>query len=69
MRVKQIREKRNGFWIALFHSKDKNSFNQALNEIDVVPDGERERIKKHLRDVKYSKLVIDTETSVSYSLL
>ena len=50
----------NTAWVALFHSKDKCSFDQALDENDVVTDKEREGIKK-LRDVKYSKLVIDTE--------
>ena len=65
--LKDYRE--NTAWIALFHCKDKNSFDQALDENDVVPDEERERIKKHLRNVKYSKLVIDTEPPVSYFLL
>ena len=65
--LKDYRE--NTAWIALFHCKDKNSFDQALDENDVVPDEERERIKKHLRDVKYSKLVIDTEPPVSYRVL
>ena len=62
--LKDYRE--NTAWIALFHTKDKNSFDQAHDENDVVPDGEREGIKKHLRDVKYSKLMIDTEPPVSH---
>ena len=53
----------NTAWIALFHCKDKGSFDQALDENDVVPNEERQRIKKHLRNVKYSKLVIDTDTA------
>ena len=65
--LKDYRE--NTAWIALFYSKDKGSFDQALDENDVVPDEERERIKKHLRNVKYSKLVIDTEPPVSYRVL
>ena len=56
-------------FIALFYCKDKYSFDQAIDENDVVPNGKRESIKKYLRDNKYSKLIINTEPPVSYKLL
>ena len=48
----------------MFHCKDKSSFDQMLDENDVVLDEERKIIKRHLRDVKYLKLVVDTEPPV-----
>ena len=51
------------------YTKDKNSFDQALDENDVISDDKKENIKKLLRDKKYSKLIINTEPPVSYKLL
>ena len=65
--LKDYRE--NTAWICLFYTKDKNSFDQCLDENDGVPDGKRDEIKKYLRDNKYSKLIINTEQPVSYKLL
>ena len=65
--LKDYRE--NTAWIVLFYCKDKNLFDQALDENNVVPDEKRELVKRHLRNVKFSKLVINTEPPVCYNLL
>ena len=65
--LKDYRE--NTSWVAMFYTKDKTSFDIALDENDVVCDQKRDVIKKHLCDKKYSKLVINTEPPVSYHVL
>ena len=65
--LKDYRE--NTAWLALFYCKDQFSFDQALDENDVVPLEQRPKIKRHLQDVKYSKLVVNTEPPVSYRLI
>mgnify|MGYP000368023389 CR=1 FL=1 len=57
-------------WIALFYTKDKTSFNQVLDENDFTDNETRQKIKNHLRDKKYNKIIINTEElPVSYKLL
>ena len=53
----------------MFYCKDKNSFDQCLDENDVVPADRRQEIKDILRKVEYSKLVSKTEPLVSYEVL
>ena len=65
--LKDYRE--NTAWLALFYCKDKFSFDQALDENDVVPIERRTSINKYLRDVKYSKLIVQTEPPASYQLI
>ena len=65
--LKDYRE--NTAWVAMFYCKDKNSFEQCLDENDVVPGEKRQEIKNILRRKKYSKLVIRTEPPVSYEVL
>ena len=63
--LKDYRE--NTAWLALFYCKDKKSFDQALDENDVVPLEMRAEIKQHLRDLKFSKLIVKTEPPVCYN--
>ena len=65
--VKEYRE--NTAWVAMFYCKDKTSFDQCLDENDVVPAECRQKIKDPLRHKKYSKLVIKTEPPISYEVL
>ena len=64
--LKDYRE--NTAWIAMFYCKDKTSFDQCLDENDVVPNDRRQTIKDTLRKEKYSKLIIRTEPPVSYEV-
>ena len=53
----------------MFYCKDKTSFDQCLDENDVVPADRRQEITDILRKVKYSKFVIRTEPAVSFDVV
>lgn len=54
-------------WMALFYCKDRDSFNEALQENDVIPLIEtRKEMRKLLAEHKHSKLILTTEQPTSF---
>ena len=46
-------------WLCLFFTKDRDSFEDCLRENDVVSyKNERDRLKKCLQDIPYSKHIL-----------
>ena len=57
-------------WLALFYCKDRDSFEEALRENDVVPSLEERREMRQLLSLyKHSKLILITEQPTSYHFL
>jgi hypothetical protein len=57
-------------WVALFYCKDRKSFNNCLEENDVIRSKEkREEIKERLNNIKHSKLILFTEQPTDYIVL
>jgi hypothetical protein len=55
--------------VILFHCKDRHSFGDALDENDIVPHSERDRIRSILASTKHSKLLLNTEQPSFYKVL
>ena len=56
-------------WIALFHCKDRDSFDECLRENDAIPREERAAIRGQLASRKYAKLVIQTAPPSAYRVI
>ena len=57
-------------WIALFYCKDRDSFESALRENDVIPSlEERKKMRDLLSEHKHSKLILITEQPTSYHFI
>ena len=57
-------------WIAVFHCKDRDSFEDCLRENDVIPTKEeRAAYRQLLSESKHAKLVLKTDQPVAYQLL
>ena len=57
-------------WMALFYCKDRDSFEEALRENDVIPSrAERQKMRLLLSTYKHSKLILITEQPTSYYFL
>ena len=57
-------------WLALFYCKDRDSFEEALRENDVIPSlEERREMRQLLSKYKHSKLILITEQPTSYHFL
>ena len=57
-------------WLALFYCKDRDSFEEALRENDVIPSlEERKEMRDLLSKYKHSKLILITEQPTSYHFL
>ena len=65
--LKDLREQTQ--WVALFHCKDRDSFEDCLRENDVVPQEERVNIRKQLASKKHSLLVLNTNQPAMYKVL
>ena len=66
--LKDLREQTK--WVALFHCKDRDSFEECLRENDVIPTGEeRAAIRQLLSKAKHAKLVLKTDQPAAYRLL
>ena len=66
--LKDLREQTQ--WVALFHCKDRDSFEECLRENDVIASREeRVDIRRRLAEQKYAKLVLKTTNPSSYSCL
>lgn len=57
-------------WVALFHSKDKDSFEDCLDENYIIHSREeRDGVRKQLETNEFSKLVLRTKFPFSYKVL
>ena len=66
--LKDLREQTQ--WLALFHCKDRDSFEDCLKENDVIPTREeRLAIKKQLSNTKHSKLLLKTTQPSCYKII
>ena len=66
--LKDLREQTQ--WVALFHCKDRDSFEECLRENDVIASREeRNDIRRQLASKKHAKLVLKTTQPAAYHLL
>ena len=57
-------------WVALFHCKDRDSFEECLRENDVIHSlEERMNVKRQLAQTKHSKLILITDQPALYKVL
>jgi hypothetical protein len=56
-------------WVVLFHCKDRCSFDDALDENDIVPREKRDEIRAALAATKHTKLLMNTEQPSFYVVL
>ena len=57
-------------WVALFHCKDRDSFEDCLCENDVIPlREERAAVRQLLAETKHAKLVLKTAQPTAYKVL
>ena len=56
-------------WVALFHCKDRDSFDGCLRENDAIPKEERAAIRAQLASRKYAKLIIQTAPPSAYCVI
>ena len=57
-------------WVALFHCKDRDSFEDCLRENDVIPTREeRAAVRQLLAETKHAKLVLKTAQPAAYQVL
>ena len=66
--LKDLREQTR--WVALFHAKDRDSFEECLRENDVIPSREeRAAVRQLLTETKHAKLLLKTDQPTSYQVL
>jgi hypothetical protein len=66
--LKDLREQTR--WVALFHCKDRDSFDNCLRENDVIPAREeRAAVRQLLAETKHSKLLLKTDQPTAYKVL
>jgi len=54
-------------WTALFYTKDRDSFEEAIRENDVIPSlEEKKEIQKKLASHKHTKVILITEQPTGY---
>jgi len=57
-------------WVALFCCKDKSSFDECLEENDVIESKEEKiKIKKMLKQSNHAKLILKTSPPYSYEII
>ena len=57
-------------WLALFYCKDRDSFEEALRENDVIPTLDKRKEMRNLLSIhKHSKLILITEQPTSYNFV
>ena len=63
--LKDLREQTK--WLCMFHTKDRDSFENCLRENDVIPTlEERQRIKEEIKKKKHRKLILKTDQPTDY---
>ena len=66
--MKDLREQTR--WVCLFQCKDRDSLEDCLREIDVIPSREqRAFVRKQLDETKYAKLLPKSDQPVGYTVL
>ena len=66
--LKDLREQTR--WVALFHCKDRDSFEDCLRENDVIPKREeRAAVGQLLSETKHAKLLLKTDQPAAYQVL
>jgi len=66
--LKDLREQTR--WVALFHCKDRDSFDECLRENDVIPTREeRIEVRHLLSDTKHAKLLLKTDQPAAYKVV
>jgi len=65
--LKDLREQTQ--WVALFHCKDRDSFDECLRENDIVPPEERATVRQRLAQTKHAKLLLKTSQPAAYKVL
>lgn len=65
--LKDLREQTR--WVALFHCKDRDSFEDCLRENDVIPATEKAAVRKKLAKTKHAKLILNTAQPSSYNVI
>ena len=54
-------------WVALFHCKDRDSFEDCLRENDVIlTREERALVRQQLAEIKHAKLLLKTDQPAAY---
>ena len=56
-------------WVALFHCKDRDSFDECLRENDIVPAEKRAVVRKQLSATKHAKLLLKTDQPAEYQVI
>ncbi len=66
--LKDLREQTR--WVAIFHCKDHDSFEDCLWENDVIPTkDERVAVRALLAETKHAKLLLKTDQLTTYKVL
>lgn len=65
--LKDLREQT--CWVALFHCKDRDSFEECLRENDIIPADDRHAVRERLAKKKHAKLILNTSQPSSYRVL
>ena len=66
--LKDLREQTR--WVALFHCKDRDSFEDCLRENDVIQSkDERSAVRQLLAETKHAKLVLKTDQPTAYAVV
>ena len=66
--LKDLREQTR--WVAMFHCKDRDSFEDALSENDVIPSHEkRTAVRQLLAETRHGKLLLKTDQPAEYHVL
>lgn len=65
--LKDLREQTQ--WVALFHCKDRDSFDECLRENDIIPTEERSLVRGKLAQTKHAKLILKTTQPACYRLV
>ena len=65
--LKDLREQTR--WVAMFHCKDRDSFDECLRENNVIPVEERAAVRQKLSQTKHAKLVLKTDQPATYQVL
>jgi hypothetical protein len=65
--LKDLREQTR--WVALFHCKDRDSFEDCLRENDIVPSEHRGVVRQKLSQTKHAKLLLKTDQPAAYNVL
>ena len=65
--LKDLREQTR--WVALFHCKDRDSYEDCLRENDIVPSDHRSVVRQKLSQTKHAKLLLKTDQPAAYKVL